>query len=695
MPVLIIYFLKLSISLAIVYLFYQLILRRLTFYNSNRWYLTGYTLLSFFIPLIDITPVLERNQIDENNLVQIIPVVEKYTISAEDTIVSPASFFFSEWDKWDALSFALLAGTAFFLLRFIVRCISFFRMRQKAELISGEGLKLYQVDKNIIPFSFGNSVFINSKLHTEEELQEIIRHEFVHVKQRHTLDIIWSEWLCIINWYNPFAWLLKASMRQNLEFIADNKVLQNGVSRTQYQYLLLKVMGNNHFSIAPKFNFSSLKKRIIMMNKIKTAKLHLVRFLFLLPLIALVLLAFRKETPPKKQSGPVFDKEAGQPIPNALVKDESADDLPVADTIPVPEINQPNKKGYSINLKNDHGNAIVVVKDRSGKEVERLSFDKWNDNQGYYENKYGKIPPPPPPLPPTPPVPADDADNSVKKAFLKRNPDVDNIGWLFNNQRENRVIEIHIFKKDGNVEKYDLKDENERIKAEKKYGKLPLPQPAAPSAPAAPIPPVAPVKAIGLFNTDGADKVASLCDEFEITDKKAIMHMKTGGTEEYDLTNIASRRKFEKKYGKIINITAEPAPALTSVSVVHHVKGGHTVIAPMSPLASTGVNVLPVDPNGNTITGEEDILATITRKTTSAELEEIKKQMKEKGIELKFDDVQYENDKLVSISGTMKSKDGHSNFSASDFSKLVLAMIRYEDNRTYFKVKVTDNKMVI
>ena len=136
-------------------------------------------------------------------------------------------------------------------------------MRRKANILSVDGMKLYQVHQNIIPFSFGNSIFINRELHTEDELQEIIRHEFVHVKQKHTLDIIWSEWLCIINWYNPFAWLLKTAIRQNLEFIADNKVLQNGVDRKHYQYLLLKVIGNSHFSLASKFNFSSLKNNVI------------------------------------------------------------------------------------------------------------------------------------------------------------------------------------------------------------------------------------------------------------------------------------------------------------------------------------------------------------------------------------------------------------------------------------------------
>ena len=126
-------------------------------------------------------------------------------------------------------------------------------------------------------------------------MQEIIQHEIVHVKQKHSIDIIWSEILCLFNWFNPFAWLIRKAIRQNLEFIADNKVLDNGVDRKQYQYLLLKVIGSNRFSIAQKFNFSSLKKRIAMMNKLKSTKINLLRFLFVLPLIAVILVSFRNK----------------------------------------------------------------------------------------------------------------------------------------------------------------------------------------------------------------------------------------------------------------------------------------------------------------------------------------------------------------------------------------------------------------
>ena len=166
MPVLFLYLLKLSISLGIVYLFYQLVLRRLTFYNSNRWYLIGYTLLSFLVPFINITPVLENSNFSQNGIVQMIPTVEKYTTPLPVETAYSIFDTFADWNKWDWISVALLAGAGILLLRFVIRCISFFNMRRKAELLSVDGMKLYQVNKNIIPFSFGNAVFINSGLHT-------------------------------------------------------------------------------------------------------------------------------------------------------------------------------------------------------------------------------------------------------------------------------------------------------------------------------------------------------------------------------------------------------------------------------------------------------------------------------------------------------------------------------------------------
>jgi len=209
MSLLIQYLVKLSISLAIVWLFYQFVLRRLTFYNSNRWFLLGYSLLSFFVPFINISPVLEKNEVAANGILQFIPSVQQYTAALGEASWYPAPGWSTNYDKWDWMAFGIMTGVGILLLRFVIRLVSFQRMKNMVRLVSADGMNLYQVNENIIPFSFGKAVFINSGLHSEAELQEIIRHEFVHVRQKHTVDIVWGELLCILNWYNPFAWLLR------------------------------------------------------------------------------------------------------------------------------------------------------------------------------------------------------------------------------------------------------------------------------------------------------------------------------------------------------------------------------------------------------------------------------------------------------------------------------------------------------
>ena len=370
MPILIQYLLKLTISLAVVWLFYQLVLRRLTFYNSNRWYLFVYTLLSFFIPFINISSFLENNS---NDIVQLVPSVHQFTTGLQETTQCPTPIW-ADYDKWDILTFGLLIISGILFIRFVISFFSFLKIKSKAKLISGGDINIYQVDHNIIPFSFGNSIFINAGLHSEDDLEDIVKHEFIHVREKHTIDIIWAELICILNWYNPFAWLLKSSIRQNLEFIADNKVVETGIDKKQYQYLLLKVIGNSQFSIATQFNFSSLKKRIAMMNKTKSAKRQLGRFLFLLPVLALILLSFRQTF---KQAPNVAGNF--QPV--------------VTDTIP--DVQQVNSKGYYIDIKDNKGDCTVVVKDKKKKEIKRLLLTEWDAKKEYYTGLYGEILPPP------------------------------------------------------------------------------------------------------------------------------------------------------------------------------------------------------------------------------------------------------------------------------------------------------------
>lgn len=326
MPAVAEYFLKVSIGLSVVCLLYQLLFKRLTFYNWNRYFLLLYSMFAFAVPFINVSPALEQSTVGNNLFVQSIPVLQNASSAvAERNIEAQNSV--GVWNTWNIVLCIIAAGIAVMLVRFVAQLLSLKRLISNATLIDAGVAKIYQLDKNIPPFSFGRSVFINRHLHDESDLEGIIQHEVVHVQQRHTIDILWAELLCVVNWYNPFAWWLKNSIKQNLEFIADNGVIEKGTSKKDYQYLLLKAVGSGYLPVASPFNFSSLKKRIVMMNQAKSAPPHLLKFLFIIPLAAVVLLSFRKvRQQPGNDSvytvmGVLFDEVTRQPIADGIVKD--------------------------------------------------------------------------------------------------------------------------------------------------------------------------------------------------------------------------------------------------------------------------------------------------------------------------------------------------------------------------------------
>ena len=467
------YIIKLSISLAVVFLFYWFLLRRLTFHQWNRWYLLLYSALSFAFASIDISPLLKQHEEGYGAVQTYIPSL------AENQVIRYAVSH--DWTWKEAVVVLIGMGITIMFMRLLVQQISIYRLRRKSTLISGEGVRLYQVEASIMPFSYGNSIFVNQHQHGEEELKEIIRHEFIHVKQRHTIDMLVAEWICILNWYNPFAWMIKAAIRQNLEYIADQYVLNQGIDKKTYQYLLLKVIGVSQFSIATKFNFASLKKRIAMMNKMRSAKMHLVKFLFIVPLAGVLLVAFRSaqaseaqqptlalnnpDTVPKpagttakpKAKGwkhikvmndkAVVEKEDGTkeeydlsdpqqekdfqdkygkiptpppPPPPGSRSGQTAPLPPVPPTPPgaaapapppppPPSAPKPNSKGYLVSIADNEGEPLVIVRDKNRKIVATIPKEDWDKDRKANVAKYGELPPPPPPIPAIAPVPPVDA----------------------------------------------------------------------------------------------------------------------------------------------------------------------------------------------------------------------------------------------------------------------------------------------
>jgi hypothetical protein len=469
------YFVKLSGTLMILYLFYWLVLSRLTFYTANRWYLLGYSMIAFLIPLINISPVLEQSQLSKHDVVQWIPVVQT-SAPAGAGAVSGSSF---QWNAGSIILLVFCSGAVLMLIRFAMQYFSIRSIRRDSQMISDGGVRIYQVDKDIIPFSFGNSIFINQHMHSQLELNDIIRHEFIHVKQKHTIDILWSELLCILNWYNPFVWLIRNAIRQNLEFIADNKVVENGIDRKQYQYLLLKVTGVPHYRIAPQFNFTSLKKRIAMMNKMRSAKVHFIKFLFVLPIMAVILLAYRNAEDSSDSTATTRTAAVATHVKHKAV----------ADTVPAPSAPKPNaatrnSKGYFVTIADNDGECIVIIKSKENKIVKAVSLEEWEENEKDYKAQYGEIPPPPASssrvivrkLHPG----KTDTDSSVLEVVGHKIPSpplpseppqvVALTGNVSSVHVQNKLVTITL--KSGESEKYDLSNPKDKAMFEKRYGKV-------------------------------------------------------------------------------------------------------------------------------------------------------------------------------------------------------------------------------
>ncbi|PSL22907.1 M56 family metallopeptidase [Dyadobacter jiangsuensis] len=300
------YLLKLSVSLGVIALFYHLVLRKLTFYDANRHYLRWYSILCLSIPLININHYVSPEPTPARVFVQSVPAITRiakpetinspWDIPAEPAVAAKAG----ELTVSDWIFYVWLTGVVIMTLRLASNVRSYLRIRSQSHPVSNDdGVKIYHFDLDMSPFSFGRAIFYNPHLHQPDELQDMILHEYIHVQQWHSLDVIWSEILCIINWFNPFAWLIRSAIRQNLEYIADQKVLENHPDTKAYQYLLLKAAVGPEFSLVNQFGYHSLKQRFVMMNKNASPRMLMGCFLFILPLLAVVLAAFRWDVPGK------------------------------------------------------------------------------------------------------------------------------------------------------------------------------------------------------------------------------------------------------------------------------------------------------------------------------------------------------------------------------------------------------------
>jgi hypothetical protein len=282
-----IYFLKVNIAIALFYLFYRLAFYNDTFWKTRRFYLLFSILLSVVYPLISLTGWLEKQEPMQAIMVNYVQL-QGITVNA-----TPASNLTIE----NILLAAYALVSIILLIKMLVQLISILRWKLKGKKQLLHGIEIVAIDKTITPFSFFNAIFINPDLHNEHETNQILTHELTHAQQMHSMDVLISELMTIVCWINPAAWLLKREIRQNLEFLADNNVLESGFDSKNYQYHLLQLSYQTpEVTLGNKFNVSPLKKRIIMMNQQKSKKAGLLKYSLIVPLALALVLSSNAQT---------------------------------------------------------------------------------------------------------------------------------------------------------------------------------------------------------------------------------------------------------------------------------------------------------------------------------------------------------------------------------------------------------------
>lgn len=325
-----IYFLKVNVAIALFYAFYRLFFRKDTFFYLRRMILLLFLMVSFLYPFLNFEQLIKSNEpiYDIATLYATVVIPE---ISAQSTQVLPSDNYILT-----AIKYIYIIGVILLFIRFISQLISIgiLAIKCKKDVVNGTSIRVLQNKDEIEAFSFFGWIFFSKKTLNEPQFEEVLMHEQTHVRQCHSLDVIFSELTCIICWLNPFIWLLKQEVRGNLEYMADRKVVQSGYDSKSYQYHLLSIA--NHKAAANiynNFNVLPIKNRIMMMNKKRTNHFGRTKYILFLPLTALLLLISNIEAvarmsaeitnevfqnTPTKYSGSVTD-ESGKPVIGANV----------------------------------------------------------------------------------------------------------------------------------------------------------------------------------------------------------------------------------------------------------------------------------------------------------------------------------------------------------------------------------------
>ena len=302
----IIYLIQVSACTGIFYLFYHLVLSRLTFFTINRWYLLATLLISFIIPAISFS----ENTIPQGYRVSSLSFstfAEAYIPAGTPANIEALAQPFQWVSLLPVLYFAVAGIIALYFLFTLFILLRRIYTNQSAKT---GNIRLLKTDKKYKSGSFFNCIFINDDKFSPEELEQIIAHELVHVEQKHSIDKITARIAQVILWFNPFVYIYSNAIDANHEYEVDHKVALNS-NKEAYAQLILCLVTSGDGSLYHHFSKFPLSKRITLLFTKPTKNMKKLFYLATLPLLLVCCVFFAQ-------------CESGQPAANKADRKISA-----------------------------------------------------------------------------------------------------------------------------------------------------------------------------------------------------------------------------------------------------------------------------------------------------------------------------------------------------------------------------------
>ena len=359
METIFIYLLKSSGLIAIFYLSYYFLVQKETFFNSNRWFLLSGLFTSVLLPLFFIKKVIliHKTLIFNENLSKLEAIRPSIIVESID---------------WDLVFLGIYVSISFaFIVMIVSNLHSLFKLINKKKILINKPFALVDINENINPFSFFKYIVFNSKLYSKPELDSILKHEKVHSREKHSIDVLIVRFFCAIFWFNPFIWWYKKAILQNLEYIADQKAIENIEDKKAYQMTLLRVVSDqNRLSITNNFYQSLIKKRIVMLNKNQSKKWNSWKYAIVIPVLVAFFIFFQvKVIAQEKSLNPLksADKNSIQTTHFEITKDNT--------DVELKKYCETAKQNYNVDLE------ISKIKRNTKNEIIAITM-RANDNKG-------------------------------------------------------------------------------------------------------------------------------------------------------------------------------------------------------------------------------------------------------------------------------------------------------------------------